>query len=385
MNVLHISESAGIGGDETNLINLLSHLDRWEFNVHVVVFAEGELTQKLKELKIPYTMLSSVGLFAHQIWRELRQIMEEHQIELIHTHGSKAAFHALICSRKLNIPVVRTIHRWPFYYQKNFFKKKFYRLLEKQITSRTTHNIAVSECVANSGLQYLGLDNFQVIPNGVDTSLFHPGQPGKISKTSLGIPASRTVVGFMSRLSPQKDPLTLIRAFAMAQARDRNLHLLLVGKGKLKQQCMKEVHSLGIREFVTHLDYHPHPNEILKLMDIFCLPSLFESLPLALLEAMSMKRAVITTPVNGITEIVADNVDGLLAPVGDVEKWSESILNLHHNPGLRRELGQRARLVVDYHHNVKLGANETANIYRKLHLNHAVDQEKINYSALRRA
>lgn len=383
MNVLHISEYADIGGVETNLINLLSQLDRSEFQPHVVVFSEGKFTKKLEELNIAYSVLSSAGLFSYQIWRELRQVIIDCGADLIHAHGSRASFHGIMSSRSLKIPVVRTIHHLPF--RRHGWPGQHIRsFIEKQLAARAQLNIAISRGVEDYA-KNLKMKNVQLISYGVDTDYFHPAVSSRISKTSLGIPSGRTVVGFMSRLNAKKDPLVLIRAFAQAQKNDRNLHLLLLGNGMLKDACLEEIIKFGIREFVTLIDYHPYPNEILKLVDIFCLPSHYETMPLSLLEAMAMKRAVITTPVGGSTEVVAHEVDGLLAPVGAVDAWAENILRMNKDAELRKELGQRARLVVDYHHNIKHSAAEVATQYRKLFLTEQTDDQPMSYGMLRQA
>ena len=124
---------------------------------------------------------------------------------------------------------------------------------------------------------------------------------------------------------------------------------------------------MKLEAHVTYLPYVDNVSEVLSLVDVYCLPSKWENLPLGILEAMAMKRTVIATPVDGVVEVIADEVNGLLVPCGCEESWKNAILKLHNHPEIRKEYANRSRLIVEAHHDIQTVANKFEQVYRRLY------------------
>ena len=184
------------------------------------------------------------------------------------------------------------------------------------------------------------VDRTYAIPPGLPPARF-AAEPRQDVRAKLGIPSNAFVVGSVARLSRQKRPDVLIEAARIAAREVPDLLLLFVGDGELRNEAQRLADELldGRALFAGHRN---DAVTLLPALDIFCLPSDFEGVPFALLEAMAMELAVIATDVQGSGEAIRDGEDGLLVPRGQPEMIADAILRLAREPGLRRALGRAA-------------------------------------------
>ncbi len=370
MNVLHTIYHGTVGGGETHLLNLIEHLNEAEFKSVVITFSEGLLSEKLKSLGIKCYVVPAHSRLDLSVWRQVCKIARAENIHLINAHGTKACLNSFWTSRRLNIPLVYRIQNWAFHPHRKWLKRSLGVVMERLLVRQANLNISVSLNNDKIGRELLSIPNSVIIPNGVDTIKFNHRTKGSINRRDLQIPRNRTLYGFIARFCDQKDPLTLVKGFKQALNADRNLHLLMVGEGELKKECLDTIKDLKIESHVTYIPFVENVEEILSMLDVYCLPSKWEDLPIGILEAMAMKKVVIATPVDGIVEIIANEVNGLLVPTGCENSWKEAILRLHTHPELRKEFSDRARLIVEAHHDIQSSALKVAQMYRKLNQNH---------------
>lgn len=179
-----------------------------------------------------------------------------------------------------------------------------------------------------------------VVPLGVDTERFMPPESREVLKMKLGLPKDAIVIGFLPRLSYEKDPLTLLYAFRRLRPR-YNIFLLIVGDWDTKLwkifSRQKNVILAGPMDNVV-----PY----LQAMDIFVMPSLTETTSLSTLEAMACGCAVIATPVGYIKEYIQPGVNGFLFPKKDVVVLTRLIEKLILDENVRLNLGNAARRTV---------------------------------------
>jgi glycosyltransferase involved in cell wall biosynthesis len=175
------------------------------------------------------------------------------------------------------------------------------------------------------------------------------------------------VIVSVARFTSQKQPLKLIRAFARLSGRVPNARLLMIGDGEEKEAAMKLIRSLGIGEKVILQPFRQDIPDVLAGSDIYVLPSLWEAFPIALLEAMSMGKAVIGTNVDGTPEIIRDRENGLLIEIDDLETNLERALSeLSMDQGLREQLQKNAISSIYNKYTVENLARKNENIYREL-------------------
>ena len=385
MKILHVIQHTDHNGCATHLLQLIRFLDQSEFENTVVCLSDGILTRKLEDINARYTVLDRASYSSIAIAKRIRSLAENIGVDLIHCHDKASANLSLLTTAGHKLPFVYNIHCWSFHGLKRFPRRQISKLNERFLMNQAATNVLPSPLNLKEGEREFHIPNSVVIPHGVDTEEFDPDRPSSITKRVYGIPENYTVVGFLARLCRKKDPITLIKAAALALKEERKLHFLIIGDGDLKDACLAETRRLGIENSVSFQNIDADVPYILKVFDIYCLPSQWEGFSIGLLEAMAMKKAVITSPVNANLEVIADHTDGMLVSAGKPEDWKNAIIELHRDPHLRKVMGQQARMFVERYYDIKKSVAGHAALYRKLVVQpqdeHNEDQpEKILYS-----
>src|SRR4029077_11847997 len=121
-----------------------------------------------------------------------------------------------------------------------------------------------------------------------------------------------------------------------------DMHLLMVGDGDQQAKAVETVNRLGLGDRVHFQSFRQDVPDVLAAADIFVLPSLWEGLPIGLLEAMAMGKSVIAQNVDGTREIIRDGENGLLIESGNVESLSQAILKMATDKSLRQSTSEKA-------------------------------------------
>jgi glycosyltransferase involved in cell wall biosynthesis len=237
---------------------------------------------------------------------------------------------------------------------------------ERWITTRSSVNIAVSASNRASGLEQIPGLKAVVINNGIDQQKFSPGRSFKNIRAELGIPADVVLVLFIARFTAHKQPLTLIRAFREALRAMPGMRLLMVGDGDQREEGLQLVSELGLEAAVSFQAFRQDVPDILAAADIFVLPSLWEGLPIGLLEAMAMGKAVIATEVDGTKEVVQPGENGLLVEPGNVSALAAALVKLGGDPALRDILRQRALDTIRRQFNAADMTREIERVYSRV-------------------
>jgi glycosyltransferase involved in cell wall biosynthesis len=189
----------------------------------------------------------------------------------------------------------------------------------------------------------LGADrkDIRIVGNGIDARKFIPN----LSKNG-GPP----VVGCFARVVPVKGQMTFIKACKKV-LENRKASFVIIGEVRddptYYDQCKELVDELGLTEDVKFIGYVDNMLEWYHKVDIFVLPSLWEGIPLALLEAMSCGLPCVCTAVGGVPDILSDTGVGYLVPPDDPDSMSSRITQLLDDETLRKEMGKRARELVE--------------------------------------
>lgn len=225
------------------------------------------------------------------------------------------------------------------------FKKLFYRLIKKMSIAlyNRCNEILVPYHELKENLQKEGITTeINTARLGVDIEVFTPPPDKRLSKNKLHIDAEKKVIGYVGRISKEKNTHLLLEAFRKLEEQE-NILLLMVGDGTKKQvKEFKEIKNCKVTGFV------PNVQDYLKAMDIFVMPSLTETTSLATLEAMACGLPVIATKVGYIKNYLVKNHNGLFFPRNSSSVLSLKISQLLKDKKLREELGQNARKTVTY-------------------------------------
>jgi glycosyltransferase involved in cell wall biosynthesis/VanZ family protein len=251
---------------------------------------------------------SGVGIADFRAFFRLWRLAVRVRPDVIHCHSSKAG----VLGRSLALAGIRSgfaYHPHAYYGMRPARNRRdvFYDLIEGWFGKVGT-TVLISAGERDYALRRLRIPigRLAFISNGVDTKRFSPIASGEKAalRDAFGIPRDRVVLGALSRLSPQKDPLTLYRAFAIASSERPELHLFHVGAGELEPEVDRLIVELGLGHRVTRLRYLGDSTGFYQAVDGFILTSTYEGLSLAALEAMSSDLPMILSRAPGNIDLL---------------------------------------------------------------------------------
>jgi glycosyltransferase involved in cell wall biosynthesis len=208
-------------------------------------------------------------------------------------------------------------------------------------------------------------DRLLVIPNGISLEDVPPADPAE-ARAILGLSADTLVMGTVGRLQPVKGTRYLLEAFTQLAAVHEDVVLLLVGDGPERASLQVLAQQLGIAKSVRFLGDRQDVSRCLHTMDVFVLPSIWEGMPNAALEAMAVGLPVVATAAGGTPEVVVDGVTGLLVPPRDPDALARAVARLLRDSDLRRTMGQAGRVRAKQRFSIEETVRRTEELYTTL-------------------
>jgi glycosyltransferase involved in cell wall biosynthesis len=365
IRVLECIRQGQIGGGESHLLSLVENLDRNQFHPVVLSFTDGPMIERLQAMNVETQVIHTTRPFDFTKWKTVKTFIEKNRIDLIHAHGTRASSNILWAAKSLGIPVIYTVHGWSFHQDQKPLVRQLRIMGEKYLTSRSSVNISVSKSNQQSGKQYIPAFESIVVNNGIDQVKFNPDQQYPDIRKELSIPADAMLIVFVARFTSHKQPLTLIQAFKEAVAKNPALHLLMVGDGDQKEEAVKKINEWKLNDKITLQSFRQDVPAVLAASDIFVLPSLWEGLPIGLLEAMSMGKAIIASNVDGTSEIIEHNKNGWLVETNDlVRTTAEALVHVSNDPDLRKRYREQARSTITERFNAATMTRQIEQIYK---------------------
>ncbi|MGN6421606.1 MAG: glycosyltransferase family 4 protein [Pseudobacter sp.] len=367
IRILETIRQGQIGGGESHLLSLVENLDRTRFEPVVLSFTDGPMVDRLKQMGVQTEVIFTEKPFDISKWKKVKQFIQQNDINLVHAHGTRANSNVFWATRKLKLPLVYTIHGWSFHDDQQPLIRKIRVMGEQLLTNKSDVNISVSASNQQTGKKYFSRFDSVVINNGIDQNKFDPSRNFKNIRKELNIAEDATLLLFVARFIHQKQPLKLIEAFAKAQQQDPKLQLLMVGDGDQKATALQMVKELNIENKVIFQPFRQDVPDVLKAADIFILPSLWEGLPIGLLEAMAMGKAIIGTQVDGTSEVIRHNENGVLISTdGLADNLAEAVVLMAADPLMRSRLGEAARKTISSTYSAANMTREIEAIYYRL-------------------
>jgi sugar transferase (PEP-CTERM/EpsH1 system associated) len=311
----------------------------------VCLTESGAFEQRLKKAQVPIVALNrrpgkDLGLY-WKIWRVLHSMRPA----IVHTRNLSAIEAQIPAFFLRGVKTIHGVHGRDMFDLEG--KNSKYNLLRKLIRPLVARYVTVSEDL-RSWLQetiHVSREKIVRIYNGVDQTLFTPRLHERSHITPNGfLPVDAVVIGTVGRLAEVKDQATLIRAFKLvleaASSPETQLRLIIAGDGPQRRRLEGLVSKLGLGDFVWMAGNRDDIPDILKLLDIFVLPSLGEGISNTVLEAMATALPVIATRVGGNPELVEDGVNGYLVAPNDPPNLARTVERLLENKELRDAMGQ---------------------------------------------
>ena len=365
MKVLHIVKSLGRGGAEMLLQETLKLHNRQDFEFHYIYFLpwKDQMVPGLREAggivtNMPAKNNIVIMLQARKIIRYIRN----NKIELVHCHLPWAGFVGRLIHKMTGIPVLYSEHN----------KQERYHFVTKTI-NRITFNwqtkvIAVSNDVAASIQQHIHPTiPVQTILNGVNTAHFiRDKAAGLALRKELGISPDAVLIGTIAVFRFQKRLKEWIDVFKAQEERFPGIRGCVVGDGILNEEIRAYLQQQGMEGKILFPGLKTEVIPWLSAMDIFMMTSEFEGLPIALLEAMSMECAVVSTDAGGIKEVIRNKEDGFLVPVSEWKSLSGPLDYLIQHPNEITAYGAKARKRVQDAFSLTAMVRQTEDAYRSV-------------------
>ncbi len=366
VKVLHLITHFGYGGALDNTLLTVQRLSRDRYEVHL---AAGKLAsdngytdwearaRECSDALFVFPDLLRPIHFQRDIraLHQLTDFIREQNYQIVHTHCAKAGVLGRIAARRAEVPIVihtyhsfgwQVAHAFHSSVWKNYLssaKKWLYVLAERYGASLSDALIAVAELNKREAIDYnLALpEKITTIYSGIDLDRFNTpsASRGKLCR-SFGLDPDRPIIGTIGRLSIQKAPLDFVEAAQLVLQHKPEVQFVMVGDGPLAPEVER---AIGAEQRIKKLGFRDNVPEILGMLDIFVLSSLWEGLGRALTEAMAMSLPIAATNVNGVPELVAHGKTGVLSPPGEPAQLAVNIMWLLDHPSEAREMSECAR------------------------------------------
>lgn len=327
IRILQVVVSMNSGGIENMLMNLYRAIDRdkiqFDFLLHIEEesFFEKEIHQLGGRVhRVPAWKLTNMNAYL----KSLDAFFRKEYYQCVHSHVSVMSYFVLKMAKKNNVKI-RIAHSHEAHdsiWDHPVHKMPFILVLRQVINKPLTHRFA---CGEEAGQWLFGRLPFMVINNAIDAEKFIFNEViAAEEKRKLNL-EDKMIFGHVGRFCEQKNHMFLIDAFEELHKRKPVAHLLLIGDGELKNDIEKKVREKNLEQSVSFLGVRKDVNRLLNAMDYMVMPSLFEGLPVSLVEAQA----------NGLKVFASDkiaketNLTGLIdfIPIKDKTTWVDHILN----------------------------------------------------------
>jgi L-malate glycosyltransferase len=352
--VMWLIKGLGIGGAERLLELALPHVDttRYEYEVGYLLPWKNALVPAFEKAGIPVFCLNQSKAYDARVVPNLVGLLKERQVDLLHIHLPYTGILGRVASRMAPVKaVVYTEHNlWERYHWLTGAANRFTFGYNDAV-------IAVSDEVENSirsRYRVNGKPKLCTIPNGVDVDqLALDARDSQGVKPEFGIPQDNRLVVHVANFTPKKRHEDLIRAARMVVDRDPQTSFLLVGQGPLEADIRAQARAQNLQDNVVFAGFRTDAPRIIAAADVFVLPSLYEGLPIAMLEAMALGRPVVASRVGGVPQVISDGIDGFLVDPLEPGQLAEKVLAVLHDPKLQQKLSTNAVKTVREHFSVE--------------------------------
>jgi glycosyltransferase involved in cell wall biosynthesis len=341
VTIMHLIDTAGPGGAETVFAQLASELGKRGTRSLTVVPREDWLTSRLREMALEPVLLDARGSMNVKYLRALLALGRREKVRLIHTHLLGSAVYGALLGMLLRCPVLAVIHGPTDLKGVGSFAGVKRWLLRKRCSAIVAVSTSTRAALIDFGIPE---DAIHLIPNGVDTELYVPGDAHDL-RDELGIGPHQPLFGAVGNIRKPKAYEVLLNAAARVVERLPDARFVVVGQGDGAQlEALRDLHrSLGLGERFVFAGFRRNVPALFHNFDAFVSSSRSEGLSLSFLEAMAAGRAIVATRSGGPQEVLEDRVSGILVPTDDPEALAASLCEVATDRNLKTSLGVRAR------------------------------------------
>lgn len=346
LRLMQITHDLAIGGLQQVVVSICRNIDRDRFSVSVLCLREkGELAPELEGMGIPVFLLPRKRYGTDYFsFLKVAALLRREKTEVIHTHNKQpfidGTLGGMIARSKT---IIHTDHG------RTFPDKRRYLFAEWVMSHFVYRIAAVSDKTGEDLIRYEKIRRNKIItvPNGVDQRLFEGRIESEAKKGEIGISGRYPILGIGARLVEIKGIEYLLGAVSELRERYPGILLVIAGTGPCEERLKNLAGELEISDHVAFLGPRRDMHELLRVFDMYVLPSLSEGMPLALLEAMAAGCPVVATKVGGVPDIIADEYNGVLVAPRDKEALAKAIRDMMDDDEKRNRFRERGLLLYE--------------------------------------
>lgn len=376
IKILHLITRLIIGGAQENTIYTAQLLDPHRFEVEVLcgpqTGSEGSLIEEALQKGVKLSILPELVRELNPLkdfiaFIKLFLILRKKRFAIIHTHSSKAGILGRLAAKLGGTPVIlHTVHGWSFHDHMPNWRKRLFILLERFSATFTHQLIVVTRKDVQKGLQYgIGTpEQYVLIHSAIPLDEFLNPEIDQIKlRQELGIPINAPVIGTVGRLSPQKNPLEWLLIAARIATFQPDCYFLLVGDGPLRDEVERRIREFHLTNQFILTGLRRDVPQLLSVMDVFLLTSLWEGLPRVIPQAMCREVPIVAYASDGVAEVIEHEKTGFLCQPGEIDLAAYYCLKLLQSPDLRESIVRKAKKVATEEFDLRIMIQQLETLY----------------------
>lgn len=351
IKLIQVTHDLDLGGLQRVVVNLCRTINRDKFDISVLCLRNlGCFTDEVLSLGIPVFLIPQIKGTDYFSFVKVASFFRKFKPDVIHTHNTQPLIDGTLAAILTGVKrVIHTDHA------RSFPDKRRYMFLEWLLSHFVFKIVGVSEHTSQNLIKYEKISPHKVItiPNGIDPVPFQITIDKQKKRQELGLPPQGPVIGVAVRLSEQKGLTYLLQAMPEIINRFPNVSLIISGDGPLKDKLIAETMRLSIYNNTYFLGMRHDIAELLHLCDIYVNSSIWEGLPMIILEAMAAGRPIVATDVGGVSAAVKNNINGILIKPDKIDTLSSKIIDLLSDDKQIKLLSENSKKIFDKYYSAK--------------------------------
>jgi glycosyltransferase involved in cell wall biosynthesis len=339
--VIHLLSTWQVSGAENVAIEIIKVL-KSDYNF-IYVSPQGTIQQSLKNEEIEYIPLKKMSLL--DIWKLKKKVKPD----LVHAHDVRATVLSRLVFGSKN--VVSHLHVNPKDMNKLSLKSLMYIITQIKIPKIIIVNKTIENDFVFSNLIKKKIHHIRNIIDGKSIMLKADSQS-----------AEKFDIVFIGRLSDQKDPLRAIEIFRQIVKKNSNIKMAMLGDGPLYEMCKLEIQKYNLEDKIKLLGFQSNPYPILKRGSLLLMTSKFEGYPMVALESLALGIPIVSTPVDGMKDIIADDINGKLIESNSV--FINYIISILNDAKFRESLSTNSKKIFSEINSVDTFKDNINDIYK---------------------
>jgi glycosyltransferase involved in cell wall biosynthesis len=361
IHIMQVTFGMNIGGMERVIMELCRYVDPAKYRLSICcISARGPLADRMESEGVQVVFCKNQSKFGKYFRGfELGRVFREQKVDLLHTHHMPAFIDSTLGALLARVPIlINTDHC------KQYPIEMRWQILEKGCSLVADAIVGVSAHTRDELIQYqrIAPSKLHVIRNGIDVTFTRPDTPEDIRR-ELGLAPDDIVIGTAARLEPQKGLDLLIDAVPHIAKVLPKVRVVIVGGGSLEEELRQRAAALGVGARVIITGYRTDAVDVMRTFDLFVQTSIFEGMPMALLEAMALEKPIVASSVGGVPEVVEDGVTGTLLHDRAPEHLARAVLDFLVDPAVGRRVGAAGRARYEQHFTARAMVSQYEQLY----------------------